>query len=191
MISLGVFTVLGVLLILSRTHTNDYSEQQPAQQDSATADLHHHQKHAGASVSVFESSMHTGARLDQGFPSPANLKEACSKPSDDDDSSSDDDSDNSEDDSATCPGRGSGTVVVESKEKLQKVIGFGGAFTDAATINFYKLPPDVQEKVREVALGMIRRAYFFALFLRGGLWRQSPICIILLLLSVLRVRVFL
>lgn len=41
----------------------------------------------------------------------------------------------------------SGTVVVESDEKLQEVIGFGGAFTDAATINFFKLPEDVQEKV--------------------------------------------
>lgn len=37
--------------------------------------------------------------------------------------------------------------MVETEEKLQKMIGFGGAFTDAATINFFKLPEDVQEKV--------------------------------------------
>ena len=39
-------------------------------------------------------------------------------------------------------------MVVETEEKLQEMIGFGGAFTDAATINFFKLPEDVQEKVR-------------------------------------------
>lgn len=52
------------------------------------------------------------------------------------------------DDQALCPGKGWGTVVVDSEQKLQTVVGFGGAFTDASTINFYKLPAHVQEKVR-------------------------------------------
>ncbi|CAN0470097.1 unnamed protein product, partial [Ectocarpus sp. 12 AP-2014] len=47
----------------------------------------------------------------------------------------------------------SGTVVVESDEKLQEMIGFGGAFTDAATINFFKLPEDVQEQVMDAYFG--------------------------------------
>lgn len=74
---------------------------------------------------------------------------------DDDDSSSSEDSSSSgssdsadDGESALCPQKGEwGTVVVETEEKLQKMIGFGGAFTDAATINFFKLPEDVQEKV--------------------------------------------
>lgn len=37
--------------------------------------------------------------------------------------------------------------MVDTKEERQEVVGFGGAFTDAATLNFYKLPGDVQEKV--------------------------------------------
>ena len=52
-----------------------------------------------------------------------------------------------EDEDVICPGKGRGTVVVESSEKLQKMLGFGGGFTDSATINFFKLPSEVQDKV--------------------------------------------
>lgn len=74
----------------------------------------------------------------------------CTKDDDDSSSSSSEDSSSSDSaESASCPQKGEwGTVVVQTEEKLQKMIGFGGAFTDAATINFYKLPEDVQEKVR-------------------------------------------
>lgn len=75
-------------------------------------------------------------RLSQPFPTPAGLKESCS--------SSDDGGDGGPE---LCPGRGRGAAVVYSRHNLQKIIGFGGAFTDAATINFFKLPQDVQEKV--------------------------------------------
>jgi len=35
----------------------------------------------------------------------------------------------------------------------QEILGFGGAFTEAAAYNFYKLPPDVQKKVVELYWG--------------------------------------
>ena len=64
-----MLTVLGVLLSLS----GGREQQQQQQHDTATADLG--SRHAGTGVDVYETSMHTGARLDQGFPSPAGLKE--------------------------------------------------------------------------------------------------------------------
>lgn len=51
-----------------------------------------------------------------------------------------------------CPEGGPGTVVVSTKEKRQKITGFGGAFTDATTLNFYQLPEEIREKVRGVLL---------------------------------------
>lgn len=72
--------------------------------------------------------------------------------SDDDDSGSSSNSNDSDDEGPSaklCPKKGGwGTVVVQSEEKRQEIIGFGGAFTDAAYINFFKLPEHVQEKVR-------------------------------------------
>jgi hypothetical protein len=41
-------------------------------------------------------------------------------------------------------------VNVKSEQKFQKIVGFGGAFTEAAAYNFYKLPSTVQKKVRVV-----------------------------------------
>lgn len=38
-------------------------------------------------------------------------------------------------------------VTVDRGTKYQKIIGFGGAFTEAAAINFYKLPEIVQDRV--------------------------------------------
>ena len=54
---------------------------------------------------------------------------------------------NHEDKGAICPEMERGTGVVESSEKLQKILGFGGGFTDSATINFFKLPFEVPDKV--------------------------------------------
>eukprot|EP00903_Cladosiphon_okamuranus_P018045 g16606.t1 len=78
----------------------------------------------------------------------------------DDDSSSSSSEDSSSSgssesaESSLCPRKGEwGTVVVETEEKLQTMIGFGGAFTDAATINFFKMPEDVQEKVLDAYFG--------------------------------------
>lgn len=69
-VSLGVLTVLGVLLGFSG---GGQQQQQQQQHDSAAADFG--SRHAGTGVDVYETSLHTGARLDQGFPSPAGLKE--------------------------------------------------------------------------------------------------------------------
>ena len=178
--SLGALIVLGVFLSLPGTKDDRRPEEQQGDRatDLSSKHHHHHDHHhhfdADDFVSVFESSLYTGARLGQEFPSPAGLKDECVNPddsNDDSDDHSDDHSDDSSDDrsddyfddrfengfdddggripkTAACPGKGTGgTVVVETDEKLQKMIGFGGAFTDAATINFYKLPTDVQDKV--------------------------------------------
>jgi hypothetical protein len=39
------------------------------------------------------------------------------------------------------------TVTIDSEQDFQKIIGFGGAFTESAAYNFYKLPPTAQQKV--------------------------------------------
>jgi hypothetical protein len=39
---------------------------------------------------------------------------------------------------------------VKSEQRFQKIVGFGGAFTEAAAYNFYKLPSTVQKKVRVI-----------------------------------------
>lgn len=39
------------------------------------------------------------------------------------------------------------TVTIDHKQKFQKVIGFGGAFTDAAGLNIAKLPKELQERL--------------------------------------------
>ena len=38
-------------------------------------------------------------------------------------------------------------ITVNRDERFQTVLGFGGAFTDAAGINIAKLDPDAQEAV--------------------------------------------
>lgn len=39
------------------------------------------------------------------------------------------------------------TITVDSKKKYQKIIGFGGAFTDATGINIVKLSRATQEQL--------------------------------------------
>ncbi|CAN0493139.1 unnamed protein product, partial [Ectocarpus sp. 12 AP-2014] len=159
-VPLGVLSVLGVLLI-----TSGGGSRQLRQEPEAGSPASLESQHSAAGVSVFESSLHDGTRLDQGFPAPASLKQECRRRrrSSSSSSSSDDDSgsssDSEEEVTAVCAERGvsgtvvSGTVVVESDEKLQEMIGFGGAFTDATTINFFKLPEDVQEQVMDAYFG--------------------------------------
>ncbi|CBN79893.1 Glucosylceramidase, family GH30 [Ectocarpus siliculosus] len=126
-VPLGVLGVLGVLLI-----TSGGGGRRLRPEPEAGSPASFESQHSVAGVSVFESSFHDGTRLDQGFPAPASLKQVI----------------------AVCAERGvSGTVVVESDDKLQEIIGFGGAFTDAATINFFKLPEDVQEQVLDAYFG--------------------------------------
>ncbi|GAB9465427.1 putative glycosyl hydrolase family 30 protein [Globisporangium polare] len=38
-------------------------------------------------------------------------------------------------------------LTIDATTKYQKIIGFGGAFTDAAAINLYKVTPDLQQKI--------------------------------------------
>ncbi|KAF1331343.1 putative glycosyl hydrolase family 30 protein, partial [Globisporangium splendens] len=38
-------------------------------------------------------------------------------------------------------------ITIDATTKYQKIIGFGGAFTDAAAINLYKVVPDLQQKI--------------------------------------------
>ncbi|CAM9698451.1 unnamed protein product, partial [Choristocarpus tenellus] len=130
--------------------------------------------HHEISVTVFETSKYGGALLTESVPS---VKKDCRKSSHaSSDSSSDDSSNGSSDDSSngssedssngssdessddsqdmdSCPLDGRGTVVVDTSTKLQEILGFGGAFTDAATINLNKLPPSVQTKVMDAYFG--------------------------------------
>jgi O-glycosyl hydrolase len=48
---------------------------------------------------------------------------------------------------------GKAKVVVDSAKAFQEIIGFGGAFTEAAAYNFYKLPKSVREKVIDLYFG--------------------------------------
>ena len=95
---------------------------------------------------VFQTSMGQGDRIKllsagdfttRGYPIEAlefgNVK--CSKDSDDNDVCSS---------TTTNPS----TLFVDATKKFQKIVGFGGAFTEAAAYNFYKLPPAVQSKVK-------------------------------------------
>lgn len=38
-------------------------------------------------------------------------------------------------------------VILDNRMKYQKIIGFGGAFTESASLNFNKLPEEIQKKV--------------------------------------------
>lgn len=39
------------------------------------------------------------------------------------------------------------TIIVDTTKKFQTIVGFGGAFTDAAAETFYKLPKDKQQEI--------------------------------------------
>ena len=162
-----IFTVLvalAVVLALSNTHSsetrNDGQQLQQGDQQQGREGLAEAPRRAP--VSVYESSMHSGARLDVHvlpLESIARIKEDCE--GDDPHPHSD------EDENVICPGKGRATVVVESSVKFQKMIGFGGAFTDAATINLFKLPSEVQDKVCVCVCGvcwLCRTASFRFLF---------------------------
>ncbi len=68
-VSLGVIFVVAVLLGISGLR----QQQQQQQHDSSAADFG--SRNAGVAVSVFETSMRTGTKLSQSFPSPAGFIE--------------------------------------------------------------------------------------------------------------------
>jgi len=43
---------------------------------------------------------------------------------------------------------------VDTSKRYQEIIGFGGAFTEAAAINFALLPSDIQEQIIEGYFGV-------------------------------------
>jgi len=47
----------------------------------------------------------------------------------------------------------SARITVNKNVKHQTILGFGGAFTESAAINFYKLPKEVQSKVVDLYFG--------------------------------------
>ena len=127
--------MLATVAVLPRLHQDQAQQQQQGREDLANV-------RPRAPVSVYESSLHAGTGLGmQVLPSEsiAVLQENCEgdhlHPH------------SHEDEGAICPGMGRGTVVVQSSEELQKMLIFGGGLTDTATINFFKLPPEVQDKV--------------------------------------------
>jgi glucosylceramidase len=46
-----------------------------------------------------------------------------------------------------------GRVTIDASKRYQEIQGFGAAFTDAATINFYKLPQAAQDAVMDAYFG--------------------------------------
>jgi len=44
-------------------------------------------------------------------------------------------------------------LTVDKTTRYQEIIGFGGAFTETAAVNFYKLPTDVQDRVIQYYFG--------------------------------------
>ncbi len=53
----------------------------------------------------------------------------------------------------TSWGHGLGTIKINDKIKYQKILGFGGAFTEAAAYNFYKLPKLKQDEIINLYFG--------------------------------------
>jgi glucosylceramidase len=47
----------------------------------------------------------------------------------------------------------SASIEIQSSRKYQKILGFGGAFTEASAVNFYKLPAAAQEKFLQMYFG--------------------------------------
>jgi hypothetical protein len=63
---------------------------------------------------------------------------------------------NEETNSYSCPnlyGRPPGFVEIDTNSTYQVIQGFGGAFTEATALNFYKLPRSVQNHVIELYFG--------------------------------------
>jgi len=45
-------------------------------------------------------------------------------------------------------------IYVDTKKRYQSILGFGGAFTEAAAYNFFKLPESIRKKVIELYFGV-------------------------------------
>ena len=52
---------------------------------------------------------------------------------------------------------------METEETYQKIIGFGGAFTDAAGLNILSLPPELQDTVLRCCLSFMLPSFTYAL----------------------------
>jgi glucosylceramidase len=52
-----------------------------------------------------------------------------------------------------CSGVDGAQVIIQHSNRYQKVLGFGGAFTEASAHNFFQLPKDIQDKVLELYFG--------------------------------------
>lgn len=157
--SIATLVTIAILLRLSNSYINRKPED--LDHEASTNYGNFSPDDTQTPVSVYESSMYTGARLDQqDFFSPSGFKEDC-VPSGHGQAGHHHrhhhQHASAEDEGTICPGKGQGTVVVESSEKLQEMLGFGGGFTDAATINFFKLPPEVQEKVEVAPVERMRK----------------------------------
>lgn len=148
--SIVALVTIAVLLGLSNSNTNRKKKGKDHETSARYGNIS--PDYTRPSVSVYESSMYTGARLEkhESSSSPMGLKEDCVPFGDGGDGHHrhHHHHTSTEDEGTICPEKGKGAVVVESSKKLQEMLGFGGGFTDSATINFYKLPPDVQEKVQ-------------------------------------------
>lgn len=46
-----------------------------------------------------------------------------------------------------------GKIIVDSSVEYQKIVGFGGAFTEASAINYYKLRKDLRKKFMDMYFG--------------------------------------
>ena len=51
-----------------------------------------------------------------------------------------------------------------NRKKYQKIIGFGGAFTEAAAFNFYRLPKSVQEISILISASLVKSKIFIPPF---------------------------
>ena len=116
-------TVLATVAVLLRLHQDQAQQHQQGREDLADV-------RPRAPVSVYESSLHAGARLDmQVVPSEsiAVLQESFEGDHPHPHSH--------EDEGAICPEKGRGIVVVESSEKLQKMLGFGSQTRPPSTFS--------------------------------------------------------
>lgn len=62
----------------------------------------------------------------------------------------------SEDNQNSClnnPEISGGRMTIDTRYKYQKILGFGGAFTESASLNYYRLPPEVRDRVLELYFG--------------------------------------
>lgn len=65
-------------------------------------------------------------------------------------------------------------VTVTKSVVGQEVIGFGGAFTESAAVNFYKLPGDIREKVLSLYFEPLRKSHGIAINTASGIRSVDP-----------------